>query len=101
MNAPGRDPDALARIAVRLRSSLQRKVLEREIGTVRRVAEGRIVASLQDGFLGEVCSICDRVSRRSILAQVVAVDHGEVILAPLVRRMACRWPRKCGAPASR
>ena len=53
MNAPGRDPDALARIAVRLRSSLQRKV-EREIGTVRRVAEGRIVASLQDGFLGEV-----------------------------------------------
>lgn len=83
MNAPGRDPDALARIAVRLRSSLQRKVLEREIGTVRRVAEGRVVASLQDGFLGEVCSICDRVSRRSILAQVVAVDHGEVILAPL------------------
>ena len=68
-------------------SRLEQTDFARPYGFVRKVAPGLIEATGPAAPLGELCEIESREShrsgRRSVLAEVAAVDEGRVVLIPL------------------
>lgn len=63
--------------------------LSRPEGRLRKVGQGQCVATGPDAMLGDLCAI-ERDDGGHALAEVVAVDDGELVLVPLEREVGLR-----------
>ena len=72
----------MSRAAAYMRAGLCDIDTETELGSVLRVAEGRILVRLKGAFIGEICHLLDRQGGRRINAQVVSVEGDTAVLSP-------------------
>lgn len=68
--------------AAGLRDMLSGTSFHVPLGMVLQVAEGKVLARVDEAFVGEICNLVDRKAGRSIRAQVVSVEGDKATLSP-------------------
>ncbi len=74
---------SLLRALDNIEAKLQNTSFTKSIGRIIEANPARITTSLQNSFIGEICQISSKEANYSLLAQTIAIQNGNAILAPL------------------